>query len=119
MQEEQVSAQRAERKAKNYAENTEGGEWLLDMAHEVGGGFGGFFDFVDTMRGGMGAVQAIGEDISVGTDHAKKIVEGVGDSVQAMGGQGFIATGVLGSEIQGRTLSDSAAPCNQLNLFAF
>jgi len=69
------------------------------VTHEFGGGFGGFFDFGDTMGGGIGAVQAIGEDISIGTDHAEKIVEGVGDSVHAMGGKAFIAAGVAGSEI--------------------
>jgi hypothetical protein len=41
----------------------------------------------------------IGEDISVGTDYAEKVVEGVGDSIHAMGGKAFIAAGVGGSEI--------------------
>jgi len=59
------------------------------------------------MRGGIGAVQAIREDVGVGADHAEKIVEGVGNAVQGMGGEVFVTAVVVGSEIQHwRTLSE-------------
>jgi len=67
---------------------------LFEVAHEVGGGFGGFFDFGDTMGRGLGVLQAIGEDVGVGADYAEKIVEGVGDGIDAIGGEAFIVARV-------------------------
>jgi len=52
--------------------------------------------------GGIGVVEAIGEDVSVGTDYAQKIVEGMGDCVQATVGEAFLAVRVAGSEMQKR-----------------
>ncbi len=63
---------------------------LLEVAHEVGGGFGGFFDLGDIVGGGMGVGQAIGKEVGIGADHTEKIVEGVGDRFEAIGREAFI-----------------------------
>ena len=80
-------------------------EALFEAAHEVGGGFGGLFDFGDTMGGGMGVVHVIGKDVGVGTDHTEEIVEGVGDRSNAIGGKTGIVARVE-SEIHLGALSE-------------
>jgi len=79
---------------------------LLETAHEVGRGFGGFFDFGDAMGGGIGVAQVIGENVGVGADDTEKVVESVGDRFHATGGERSIVAGVAGSEIHRRTLSE-------------
>lgn len=61
---------------------------LLQVAHEGGGGFGGFFDFEQGTGFGGGTVEAVGEDIGVGGDHAEKVVEGVSDDLVLGKGEG-------------------------------
>lgn len=51
------------------------------MAHQGGGGLGGFFDFAEAARAWGGVFELVGEDVGVGGDHAEKIVESVGDDL--------------------------------------
>jgi len=67
---------------------------LFEVAHQVGGGFGGFFDFGDAVDGGIGARELVGEDVGVGADDAEKVVESMGDGFHAVGGEVTIAMGV-------------------------
>jgi len=53
----------------------------FEEAHQVGGGFGGFFDLGDAASGVVGGVELIEEDVGVGVDDAEEIVDGVGDGV--------------------------------------
>ncbi len=70
---------------------------LFQVAHQGGGGFGGFFDFEQGTGFGGGAVESIGEDVGVGGDHAEKIVEGVSDDLVFGEGEGD-AVGIVEGE---------------------
>jgi len=61
---------------------------LFELAHEVGGGFGGFLDFGETVDARAGAVEILGEDIGIGGDDTKEIIQGMGDDLGFGGRQG-------------------------------
>jgi len=73
----------AEEKAGRSGRDDSVGEvlWGFEEADEVGGGFGGFFDLGDAAGGVVGGVELIGEDVGVGVDDAKEIVDGVRDCI--------------------------------------
>ena len=54
-------------------------------AHQVSGGFGGFFDLGDAAHCVVSSVELVGEDVGIGVDHAEEIVDGVGDGVEFAG----------------------------------
>ena len=57
------------------------GEWvaLLQVAHEGGGGAGGFFDFREGTDFERGLAEFVGQQVGVGGDDAEEIAEGVGN----------------------------------------
>ena len=61
---------------------------LLEHAHEVGGGPGGFFDFFEAAGARAGGVQILGEKIGVGGNDTKKIVQRMGDNLGFRGATG-------------------------------
>ena len=79
---------------------------LLEVAHEGGGGFGGFFDFEQGTGFGGGAVESVGEDVGVGGDHAEKVIEGVSDDLVLGKGEGDAVGIVEGENHLGALLED-------------
>lgn len=55
----------------------------FQVADQVGGGFGGFFDFVDAVSGEAGTGEMVGENVGVGVNHTKQIVDGMGNDFGA------------------------------------
>ena len=56
--------------------------WLFEVAHQGGGGVGGFFDFVEGARVGVWvSSELVREKIGVGGNDAEEIVESVGDDL--------------------------------------
>ncbi len=75
---------------------------LFQVAHQGGGGTGGFFDFGERMNVGAGGAEFVGENIGVGGDDAEQIVEGVSDDLIFGEGDGH-AIGVVEGKLHLRT----------------
>jgi len=75
---------------------------LFQVAHQGGGGTGGFFDFGKRVDVGTGGAEFVGENIGVGGDDAEEIVEGVSDDLIFGEGDGH-AVGVVEGKLHLRT----------------
>ena len=75
-----------------------------EQAHEVGGGFGGLFDFDKAADSGASAVDVRVEHVGVGGDDAEKIVEGVGNDLGLVRIGGGVIRG-MESVANGRSFS--------------
>jgi hypothetical protein len=64
--------------------------FLLQAADQVGGGLCGFFDFVDAVSGEPGTGEVVGENVGVGVNHTKQIIDGVGNDFGARGRMGGV-----------------------------
>lgn len=53
----------------------------FDVVQESGGGLSSFLDFGEAVGAGAGASELIREDVGVGSDDTKEIVEGMGDDL--------------------------------------
>jgi hypothetical protein len=57
----------------------------LEAANEVGSGPCGFLDIVDAASGRIAVCETVGENVSVGTNHTKQIIDRVGENLGARG----------------------------------
>jgi len=58
---------------------------LFEMAHEVGGGLGGLLNFGEFALAVRGAINVLVEEVGIGGNDAKKIVQRVRDGLGTTG----------------------------------